>query len=86
MGKVRLAGKVAGWIEFRQFINLATCSDRTWKLPDAAHWQDWAGYLGWEGQARTSHPATPDQLDPYLDNRAAAQLAPGTWVQTTKRS
>lgn len=56
MGKVRLAGKVAGWIEFRQFINLATCSDRTWKLPDAAHWR----------AACTSHPARPDQLDPYL--------------------
>lgn len=56
MGKVRLAGKVAGWIEFRQFIKLATCSDRTGNCLTQL-----TGGLG----ARAIQ-ARPDQLDPYL--------------------
>lgn len=82
MGKVRLAGKVAGWIEFRQFINLGDLFGQDWKLPDAAHWQTGQAGLGRPG--RTSHPQ-PDQLDPYLAQRAQLPSWPGPWDPETKR-
>lgn len=56
MGKVRLAGKVAGWIEFRQFINLATCSVRTGNC--LTQLTGGLGRLGWVGLgARAIQPA-----------------------------